>query len=175
MILDESSEPVTSFQYVPLTTRDKSLSLMYLQYPEHANASRVAEFTNNAIGLLVFPVTIPPVGYSTYRMIRSSAAKVAAAQEKQAAATAARMDRVLAKQPKPAALASAKTSAKAPAADTSINNDFYRVDFDPQTGTVSMVTNLQTGVIASVAITGKRKKNISTVTALPPVQPKYDR
>lgn len=122
-VTDADGKTVAS-QQVALTERDRELPLLYLQFPELHNASRVAAFTNKAAGVLAFAAAVPAVGYSTFTVKKAGSAPSARS---------------------PAAPSRA-------AAPVTISNEAYEVTFDPAAGAVAHVKNLKSGVTGTVAI-----------------------
>lgn len=53
---------------IPLTNREKSLSLKYLLFPEMSDQEKVAQFTNNATHVLTFVADLPAVGYRSFQV-----------------------------------------------------------------------------------------------------------
>lgn len=117
-------------QTVPLSQRELSLPMYYLQYPEKSDPKRVANFTNNATHVLVFTATLPPVGYQTY------AIKVGGGEAVHTLSTAFHSINQH-KETEPMA---------------TITNDYYKVTLDRSTGTISQVTNLKTGVSTNLGL-----------------------
>lgn len=75
-VSDSQGHPVAA-QLLPITDRDRELSLLYLQYTELSNTSKVAQYTNQAVNVLTFIATIPPVGWSSYTVAKQAAAATA--------------------------------------------------------------------------------------------------
>jgi len=84
-VTDSAGKAVAS-QQLALTARDRELSTLYLQFPERKNASKVAEYTNKAAGVLAFSAPVAAVGYSTFNVKKISARPAA---QRAAAPTAA--------------------------------------------------------------------------------------
>jgi alpha-mannosidase len=127
-VTDDTSGSAIPAQVVPLDKRTLEIPLLYInKFGLNASAieAKVAEYQNKATHALVFKITPPPVGYSTYS---ATSGKTAEAQ-----------------------IVSLETVSQ-DAAPFTVSNGVYELKFDPSTGMTTSLTNLKSKLVTNLEI-----------------------
>jgi alpha-mannosidase len=133
-VTDIATSAALPSQAIAIDARTQSLPKLYLNKfglkPQQVAAATEA-LANKATHVLTFPVMLPPVGFSTYRVVKQKQNQHAAAAATAAAATSSR-------------------TSMAAATPSTVSNGVYTVQLNKATGQIESVTNIASD--ASVAL-----------------------